>query len=301
MSRYDPLCSRKLMPSIDKRAYLQIGELARMYNVSVQALRYYDRIGFLKPLYIDPITRYRYYSRNQGFLVSNKQLLQTAGFSLTEIKEFLNKKSVEEITLLYKKKGAEINNQIQELQKKKKQIAFYLDFFTRMLFVDHAVKTRGMKGIDRIKLKHISPQRKVCIRDTVIFDYRSMMFLYNQLLQIIFENQLRVENHLMTIFHGDYGDLYHKKVDIELCMVVTGGKKSISVLEKFPYEHYVSCIHKGKYPSSIATYNRMLQWADKKNYQIIGPVMHVLIVSIAAAKSPQDTIFEIRLPVSMPT
>ena len=62
-----------LMSPIDKRKYLQIGELAKMYDISIQAVRYHDKIEFVKPLYIEANTCYRYYSRNQGFLVRNKK------------------------------------------------------------------------------------------------------------------------------------------------------------------------------------------------------------------------------------
>jgi len=287
------------MQPIDKREYLQIGELAKMYNISVQALRYYDRIGFLKPLYIDPNTHYRYYSRNQGFLVRNKKLLQAAGFSLAEIKDFLNKKNLHEIVGLYKRKREDLDGQIKDLHEKKKQIGFYLDFFNGMLSVDRAAKIKGIKDIGKITLKNIPLRRKVCIRERLVFDYSSMMLLYNQLIQIIFENQLRVEKNLITMFHGGYLDIYHTKVDIELCMIVANASKRTQGTEQVPYEHFVSCIHKGKYPSSIKTYEKMLQWVDKKRYTVTGPVMHVLLVPIAAVKPPEDTIFEIRLPVGL--
>ena len=49
--------------------YLSITELAKLRKVSSETLRYYDRINLLKPEYIDPETRYRYYHdrRDPGF------------------------------------------------------------------------------------------------------------------------------------------------------------------------------------------------------------------------------------------
>ena len=45
--------------------YLTIGDLAKLKGVSVKALRYYEKIGILKPDYINPENNYRYYHPKQ--------------------------------------------------------------------------------------------------------------------------------------------------------------------------------------------------------------------------------------------
>ena len=42
---------------------LRIGQFSKLARVSIKALRYYDRIGLLKPAMIDTSTSYRYYTR----------------------------------------------------------------------------------------------------------------------------------------------------------------------------------------------------------------------------------------------
>jgi DNA-binding transcriptional MerR regulator len=42
-----------------------IGELSKIVKISIDALRYYDEIGLLKPYHIDTSNRYRYYSAEQ--------------------------------------------------------------------------------------------------------------------------------------------------------------------------------------------------------------------------------------------
>ena len=41
-----------------------IGKMASLTGISVQALRYYDKLGLLRPTYVNPTTGYRYYSYN---------------------------------------------------------------------------------------------------------------------------------------------------------------------------------------------------------------------------------------------
>ena len=40
----------------------RIGEVAKMYHMSVGTLRHYEQMGLLQPEYTDPATGYRYYS-----------------------------------------------------------------------------------------------------------------------------------------------------------------------------------------------------------------------------------------------
>lgn len=45
--------------------YLSIGEMAKLMGVSIKALRYYEKLGILKPAYINEETGYRYYLPEQ--------------------------------------------------------------------------------------------------------------------------------------------------------------------------------------------------------------------------------------------
>lgn len=44
---------------------LRIGEFSKLAKISIKALRYYDKIGLLKPAMIDGDTQYRYYTPEQ--------------------------------------------------------------------------------------------------------------------------------------------------------------------------------------------------------------------------------------------
>lgn len=45
--------------------YLTIGQFSKLSGMSIKALRYYDKINLLKPVYIDKETNYRYYKQTQ--------------------------------------------------------------------------------------------------------------------------------------------------------------------------------------------------------------------------------------------
>ncbi|WP_455616984.1 MerR family transcriptional regulator [Eisenbergiella sp.] len=48
-----------------KKHLLSIGEISEVTGAHISSLRYYDKLGVLKPAYIDPDTNYRYYTYSQ--------------------------------------------------------------------------------------------------------------------------------------------------------------------------------------------------------------------------------------------
>ncbi len=48
-----------------KNKMLTIGEVSKITGIHIKSLRYYADIGVLKPAYVDPDTRYRYYTYHQ--------------------------------------------------------------------------------------------------------------------------------------------------------------------------------------------------------------------------------------------
>lgn len=70
---------------------MTIKEFAALCACSSQTLRYYDKIGLLKPARVDPWSGYRYYEPQQAIEFVKIKNLQTADFSISEIKLLLTR------------------------------------------------------------------------------------------------------------------------------------------------------------------------------------------------------------------
>src|SRR5574341_1009041 len=68
----------------------RIGEFARIAQVSGRLLHYYDQIGLLSPLHIDPQTGYRYYSASQLPDLNRILALKELGLSLDQIRRLVD-------------------------------------------------------------------------------------------------------------------------------------------------------------------------------------------------------------------
>src|SRR5689334_472977 len=65
---------------------IKIGDFARLSQVSVVTLRYYDEMDLLKPVKIDTFTGYRFYAPNQLPRLNRILALKDLGFSLEQIR-----------------------------------------------------------------------------------------------------------------------------------------------------------------------------------------------------------------------
>ncbi|MFP1647257.1 MerR family transcriptional regulator [Enterococcus mundtii] len=72
---------------------LTIGELAKITGVNIKSIRYYEQIGVLLPVYINPSSGYRYYSLAQVSAVELIQACVEIGIPLKELHRFSDPKS----------------------------------------------------------------------------------------------------------------------------------------------------------------------------------------------------------------
>lgn len=69
---------------------MTIKEFSNLCGCNPQTIRYYDRMNLLKPVKVDDWTGYRFYDEEQALDFVKIKNLQTAGFSIDEIKGLLN-------------------------------------------------------------------------------------------------------------------------------------------------------------------------------------------------------------------
>mgnify|MGYP003311111044 CR=1 FL=1 len=92
----------------------KIGEFSLLNKVTIKTLRYYDKIGLLKPSYVDSYTNYRYYTEEELQRFKRIEYLKKLGFTLEEIKINLSNITLE--CLDQKRRELEIKRDLIILQ-----------------------------------------------------------------------------------------------------------------------------------------------------------------------------------------
>src|SRR5512137_371776 len=94
---------------------IRIGDFSTISRVSVKTLRYYDEMGLLKPVSVDPSTGYRFYDYRQLSTLHRILALKDLGFSLEEIGHLLNDRlSTEQMRGMLKLRKTEAQQRVQE-------------------------------------------------------------------------------------------------------------------------------------------------------------------------------------------
>ncbi|MBC1571538.1 MerR family transcriptional regulator [Listeria sp. FSL L7-1426] len=108
-----------------------IGEMAKKSQLSIQRLRYYDKIGLLVPAFTDPTSGYRYYKTAQEEQLNLIQALQYMGFSLQELKQYLDKNTSESLPDLLIKYQQKLIDEEARIARKKWLIDRYQGLLKR--------------------------------------------------------------------------------------------------------------------------------------------------------------------------
>ena len=96
---------------------LKIRDFARLAEVSMTTLRYYDEIGLLKPMHVDPETGYRFYTMDQLPYLHRILAFKELGLELTQIVEILDE-GISPLALqgMLRLRQAQLHQQIQTQQ-----------------------------------------------------------------------------------------------------------------------------------------------------------------------------------------
>lgn len=101
---------------MEKRELFQIGDVAKMFHLSVGSLRHYEKLGLLQPEYVDRETGYRYYSTRQFECLNTIRYLRALDMPLPQIADLLRNRDVDKMrALLLQQKETVIRRQ-EELQ-----------------------------------------------------------------------------------------------------------------------------------------------------------------------------------------
>ena len=121
----------------------KIGEFAKITNLSVKTLRYYNEIGLLLPEEVDIYSGYRYYGdRNLEEIRIIKQLKE-AGFTLDEIIDKWNHFSEED----FENKKHELYEKQLELDKSIKNVDYLKNHVINGKIVNYEVENNKIKKL----------------------------------------------------------------------------------------------------------------------------------------------------------
>ncbi|MEG0295272.1 MAG: MerR family transcriptional regulator [Clostridium sp.] len=93
-----------------------IGEVSKIKNITIKALRYYQKVGILIPKHIDSSTGYRYYSLEQFIHIDIIRGCRELGTSIIELQELFKESDTDKLINFMKIKRIEAEETIKKMK-----------------------------------------------------------------------------------------------------------------------------------------------------------------------------------------
>ncbi len=273
---------------------LTIGQMAKLNNISKQALRLYDRIGLLKPHYVDEQTGYRYYNIKQCARLDMIQYMKELGMSLKQIKEHLDRQDIRVIQEVLKRQKELLDDKIEELNQKQKAVIRSIESYNR-----YAASPR--EGI--VVIEHL-PQRKIYCYNCGINIYEYELDTYEYMLR---ELMSHIQLHdLPMVYFCNVGSIIRKNM-LEAKKLVSS-EIFLFVDDDFEDNKGVQVIPTGTFASiyfdSFSFYKEkkyadiLLEHIEQNNYSIVGDYICEVVAELPIFPQNQRNMFvRLQIPI----
>lgn len=104
-----------------RKKFMNIGEFARLRDVDLNSLRYYEKLGILRPAYVDGQTGYRYYAPEQLSQLDIVLLAIDVGMPLKELKRYIHGGTIDAESFMEKGETL-LEEKINDLQMRLKNV-----------------------------------------------------------------------------------------------------------------------------------------------------------------------------------
>ncbi|MGM0900380.1 MAG: MerR family transcriptional regulator [Bacillota bacterium] len=264
-----------------------IGEMAKLHNMTMKTLRYYDEIGLLEPIQIDASNGYRYYSTEQFEQLNTIQYLKKLGFSLKEIKGHLDHRDIDGFLELLEKQKKLTEQKIKELERVSRRFQNRINDIKSAqeiieLEVVKIVKINERQIVRLMEKIHSEPEMEVSLRQLEnLANMNSSIFIGGVGLTVDV-NDLKNQN-----FKYNSIFILTEEEDIQSPLVTTFQKGT-----------YASIYYRGDHNNSLPYYKILLDYIQKNDLQIIGDAIERTIIDHYISKNKEDYLTEIQIQVT---
>ena len=265
-----------------KKLY-KIGDISKLYNISNDILRYYEKIGLLIPD-VRGENGYRYYSESQLWKLNNIRSLRNLGVSLNEIIDFLNTRSIKKTKEMIKFQLKKIDENLRELLKLKEELELKKE---NIRYFEHFSDYE----IPRIKYY---PKRYILLKNGKFKDENEINLELKKLKRKSEEDNdfIFTESEIGTVIKleewekGNYSDYIGT-------FIITS-----EIKENFLDEgEYLTYFFSGDYINLSKHYKKLKEFIRENNYRVCGNIIELYHIEMHITENKEEYVTEIQIPL----
>lgn len=245
---------------------LNIGEFARLGQVSPRMLRHYDETGLLKPQQVDPSNGYRNYGANQLSRLHRILALRDLGFTLEQIHDVLEENPpVEQLRGMLRMRQAQIEQTVEEERERLRRVEAHL---------------RALEGSDTVYVQDIVIKQTQPIRIAQAqaegLTHADIGPAFGRLLPEVIAHLEAVgaKPGISAAFYEDENGtaeegsiVLHAGFEIGDQPVPDGER--VKVVE-LPVVEVASAVHRGSMDGINASWEALVRWIEDSGYRLAG-------------------------------
>ena len=272
---------------MDQKKLYRIGEVAKMFRLSLGTLRNYEALGILTPAWVDPDSGYRYYSAQQFECLNTIRYLRMLDFSLEQIADFLQNRDTEKMAEMLREQKQVAHEKYLAWKRIEKKIGHRLDRLEE-------AKAPGLGEIMRRTL----PKCRV-IRIQSDLSLHSYLDLEGAI------RELEREQESATVFLGKIGVGIAKErleqgdyISYDTAFLLLDPEDTVrGRYETLPETQCVSLRFPGSHPEAPQYYEKLLQYIRSNHLTISGFSREITLIDDGLTKHTSEFVTEIQIPI----
>lgn len=265
----------------------RIGEVAKMFRLSVGTLRHYEALGILTPAHIDANSGYRYYNVQQFECLNTIRYLRMLDFSLEQIALFLRNRDVDQMSEMLREQKKIACQKQMEWERIEKKIEH------RLRRLEEAIAP----GLGKIELRKVPEQRMIRIRSDL------SLHSYLDLEEAI--RELEREQESASVFLGKIGVGIAKErleagqtSSYDTAFLLLDPEDTVKgAYETFPETDCVCLRFAGSHPDAPPYYEKIMRFIRERGLTVTGFSREMTLIDDGLTQHKEEFVTEIQIPV----
>ncbi len=280
---------------------LTIGEFAWLSQVTVDALRHYDKLNLLKPAHLDRFTGYRYYSLKQLPRLNRILALKELGLPLSDIGRLLDQPiTADEIRSILQDKRSELEAAIQETQTRLARVEAHL----------RQIDLEGKMPDHEVLLKTAPAQWVASVREKMAWQGQDILGpaitrMFDEVDEHLNRQKVTPAGPGIALWHESqfaHIDVNQEEIDLETAIpikgpVPEGGRVKV---REIPQSEVAYTVHHGDFSGLPRAKQALFAWMEDNGYRRAGAVREIYLYHHPDHQANEDSphhITEIQFPI----
>ena len=268
---------------------LRIGEVARLFNLSVGTLRHYEQMGLLEPAYVDAASGYRYYGARQLSTLNTISHLRVLDLPLAQIREFVTTRDVD----LMQRQLAQQQELIERKRRELERVSRKID--DRLVLLRGALDAEldTIYEVNAPELRCAVLRERVNPTDAYALEWQIRQLQKGQHETFVFLGNLGVGIAPERIATGDF-DGYD-----EVFLLLDDTDDYLGDVEVRPATRCLTVSFRGTHGQAAPHYERLLDYMHEHGLSPTGPSREIALIDDIISDDPATYVTQITVPVSL--